>query len=284
MDLDTLRDDWSRLWERCAYATPFQSPEWLIPWWRTFHPGRLKCAFNADGFAPLYEDEHGVTRLLGAGSTDYLDALVHRDAAWVYDLAGPRFDFQDVRASSPLLAAPPAGACIEETEICPVLPLDDGWTPPHGLRRNLRRYREKLGDATYQTSRDPQRIETLFRLHRERWAGGGVLAARALQDFHREIVCGFARRGWLRFWSLEAWGRTAGIIYGFVCRKRAYCYLSGFEPSLARYGPGTLVLGYAIESAFAEGVREMDFLRGAEPYKLAWGAERRVNRRIVAAG
>jgi CelD/BcsL family acetyltransferase involved in cellulose biosynthesis len=287
LDLEALRDDWARLWERCPYATPFQSPEWLIPWWRAFHPGRLSCAVTSAGFAPLYRDEAGVVRLIGAGNTDYLDVLVEPGcgAGWVYTHAGAPAEFQDLRAGSPLLAAAPEHAQISHGELCPVLEVPPGWTPPHGLRRNLRRYRDKLGDVTFETSRDPERLSTLFRLHGERWrrmrGEAGVLAEDALVAFHREVACGFARRGWLRFWSVNAAGRTAAIIYGFACRGRAYCYLGGFEPSLARFGPGTLAIGYAIESARSEGIREIDFLRGAESYKLAWAAQGRVNHRVA---
>ena len=41
--------------------------------------------------------------------------------------------------------------------------------------------------------------------------------------------------------------------------------------------PGTLLLGAVIEQAMREGRREIDFLRGAERYKYAWGAVDRMN-------
>ena len=34
--LEALRPDWTKLWLRSPAATPFQSPAWLIPWWRHF--------------------------------------------------------------------------------------------------------------------------------------------------------------------------------------------------------------------------------------------------------
>jgi hypothetical protein len=30
--LERLRWEWSELWTRSPAATPFQSPEWLLPW------------------------------------------------------------------------------------------------------------------------------------------------------------------------------------------------------------------------------------------------------------
>ncbi len=38
-DLDTIAADWRVLHARCPTASPFQSPDWLIPWWRAFRPG-----------------------------------------------------------------------------------------------------------------------------------------------------------------------------------------------------------------------------------------------------
>ncbi|HEX2973646.1 MAG TPA: hypothetical protein VHP11_15030, partial [Tepidisphaeraceae bacterium] len=39
--LERIRPEWSRLWAEDPSATPFQSPEWLIPWWRHIAQGEL---------------------------------------------------------------------------------------------------------------------------------------------------------------------------------------------------------------------------------------------------
>ncbi len=296
MNLEALSEEWVQLWERCPYATPFQSPEWLIPWWDIFHPGRLRCLVRRDsgqlaGLAPLYEDAAGVTRFIGAGITDYCDVLVQPGCgvAWIYDQVGTA-EFQDVRPESPLLEAVPERAVVADGEACPALQLPaavENWKAaiPKGIRRNLRRYGARLGDIEFEASADPACLEHLFHLHGARWrqlrGEPGVLADDALAEFHRRVAAGFARRGWLHFWIMRAGGTVAAVIYGFVCRGRAYFYLSGFDPKLAPYSPGTLVIAFAIESAIKEGLREIDFLRGAEPYKLAWGAHARANRTIV---
>ena len=54
-----LAPAWWELWRRAPGATPFQSPAWLIPWWRRFAPGELftiaayRCG-QLIGLAPLY--------------------------------------------------------------------------------------------------------------------------------------------------------------------------------------------------------------------------------------
>jgi CelD/BcsL family acetyltransferase involved in cellulose biosynthesis len=35
-DLEALSAEWQMLWERARSTTPFQSPEWLIPWCQIF--------------------------------------------------------------------------------------------------------------------------------------------------------------------------------------------------------------------------------------------------------
>jgi CelD/BcsL family acetyltransferase involved in cellulose biosynthesis len=234
----------------------------------------------------LYEDPAGVLRLIGAGNTDYLDVLAEPGIGldWVFGNCA-NAEFQDVRDSSPLARAAPARASLQIGEPCPVLELPDSveqWRErlPHGIKRNLRRYRERLGDVRFETTADPSLLEELFRLHGARWelrGAPGVLADSALRDFHREVAEGFARRGWLRFWTVYAGRRTVAVIYAFVCRGCAYFYIGGFEPEFASFGPGTLAIGYAVERAICEGVREIHFLRGAEAYKYAWGAQDRRN-------
>jgi CelD/BcsL family acetyltransferase involved in cellulose biosynthesis len=34
--MDRLVPEWRALWQRVSEATPFQSPEWLLSWWRFF--------------------------------------------------------------------------------------------------------------------------------------------------------------------------------------------------------------------------------------------------------
>jgi CelD/BcsL family acetyltransferase involved in cellulose biosynthesis len=64
-------------------------------------------------------------------------------------------------------------------------------------------------------------------------------------------------------------------------RDRAYGYLTGFDPTYEFESPGTIVVGYAIETAVREAAREFHFLRGREAYKYHWGAVDRWNRQRV---
>src|SRR5436305_8680 len=101
--LEALLPDWAALWQRLLGATPFQSPHWLVPWWRQFGTGmpRIVTA-RADqtliAVLPLYElHEPGCVKLLpiGISVSDYIDALAdpavrafHRAAAREFCAAG----------------------------------------------------------------------------------------------------------------------------------------------------------------------------------------------------
>src|SRR5690606_34107903 len=182
-------------------------------------------------------------------------------------------------------------------ESCPVLdliegPVDAGLHPaiPALERRKLRMARHRLERgpayeilATHDLTPD-EWASALIALHTTRWqerGTPGVLVDPRVQAFHRAALPGLANNCIARLFALKIGSDIAGVYYGFSDRGRAYAYLGGFDPRFAYYSPGTVLLGYAIEDALREGVREFHFLRGREPYKFAWGArDQTTSRRI----
>jgi CelD/BcsL family acetyltransferase involved in cellulose biosynthesis len=84
-DLEELRASWAELWRADPVSTPFQSPGWLIPWWRYLGQGKLHCLSlwrgeDLCGLAPFYiyprpADGKRQLLILGSGNSDYLDIL-----------------------------------------------------------------------------------------------------------------------------------------------------------------------------------------------------------------
>src|SRR5688500_8342330 len=78
--------EWCALWKRCSHVTPFQAPEWLVPWWRHLGCGHLRVltlrrSGELVGLAPLFARppwRSGLCRVgfLGAGASDYLGVLL----------------------------------------------------------------------------------------------------------------------------------------------------------------------------------------------------------------
>src|SRR5436190_4649387 len=83
--LEELRPEWLAVWHRSELSTPFQSPDWLIPWWRHIGEGQLQSlairrGAQIVGIAPLYlyvRPQTSVRELfpLGIATTDYLDVI-----------------------------------------------------------------------------------------------------------------------------------------------------------------------------------------------------------------
>jgi CelD/BcsL family acetyltransferase involved in cellulose biosynthesis len=283
-ELENLKRPWQNLWAKCTYATPFQSPAWLIPWWNSFRPGELTTL-------AVYEDQHlvalapmflldGTVRLLGAGNTDYLDILCERPCVtpvlrFLVDyLSNRAYDFMDLPSWSPLLAMDmPASEC----SVCPVLKLNQGTISRKLLANleNARRDRELQIEPANEESL-PELMDALIDLHEARWkqkCQPGVLHSEEVRHFHRDAAPALSHAGLLRLYGLRHHGKWAAVHYCLSAHGRTYYYLGGFDPSMASRSPGNLLIQHSIEKALECGDREYDFLRGQEANKYRWGAQ-----------
>lgn len=312
-ELESLGPAWWDLWRRCPGATPFQSPAWLLPWVRCFKPaevwtlavsGEQGLAALAPFFTPAEASSARKLLLLGTGNTDYLDVLIapeHRPDALAAILRSVRerrpdwdiCELHQLRAASPLWEFDrPGDEMLRRSttrDVCPVLELPDGagsledCLPPEQWRkwRYYQRRAERAGTVMIETARAEnweELFDALLRLHQARWGARelpGVLADNAVQAFHRAVAAALLAEGMLRLSALRLDGRIIAAFYGMCHARRTYYYLGGFDPQFKKLSPGMLVVGQAIDAALREGCVEFDFLRGAEPYKYAWGARDR---------
>jgi CelD/BcsL family acetyltransferase involved in cellulose biosynthesis len=303
-----LREEWDRLLESCPWATPFQSPEWVLAWCHWFQPQHIwvLSLWNTAGLVGLapFSVRQGrggrMLTLLGTGLSDHgeilfrpelrdvgmqtiLQHLVLQRSCWDF------CELHGLRRESPLLTARlPAGwrERVIAQEAHPVLQLPARVemleeTLPAGLWRRLayvRRMAARTGVLRTHLARPrtlAPLLETLMRLQRDRWQQRGVaamLAGEAVREFHREAARGALLRGRLRLHALSLDGRPIAALYGYRLHRREYYYLSGFDTRLARLSPGDLLLGEALRLAVADGITAVDFLRGDASYRHQWGA------------
>ena len=300
-----MRCEWEQLWHCDPRATPFQSPAWLLPWWRYFGTTEplvltARAGDRLVGLLPLYLlREPGCCKLLpiGVGLSDYVDALVVPATPAAADLLlaaiadTPGWDegwLPDLAAQGALAIAAAAALDATATEAppCPVLPLAPEAAGLAAIvpRKTLRDLHQARGRATAAgvvaietigKEAIDEALDDLFRLHEQRWRARGepgVCGDARVQGFHRAAAHGLLAAGMLRLYRLRIGAAVLAVYYGFMAKDTAFAYLGGFDPSQPRLSPGMLVLAHAIEQARAEGAERFDFLRGSEAYKYSWGA------------
>ena len=310
--------EWNALWHRIPNASPFVSPGWLWSWWRHLGGGKLRVfTARVDGrlvaVLPMFIwDNAGIRRLLplGISVSDAFDLLVEAD--WrrpVRDLLGPLLGHDDdwdccelheVPRDSALLWLDGTGlrSLVQRQSMSPVLDLrtfaaQGSRSAPIRKLRRARKRAEALGAVRIERlgpDTPPgvirHAMEQLFTLHAAQWhARGetGVLAGPALRAFHHDVAAAMTAHGTLHLLRLFVGGALSGVFYGFLRGEHAYAYASGTDPTLAPVGPGTLLIGAAVEAAHAAGARDFDFLRGQEAYKYDWGAVDRPTMQITIA-
>src|SRR6266566_215784 len=312
-ELRAMEQAWWLLWERCSRRTPFQSPGWLLSWYRAFRPGE-PVAFtfwNAGrlvGIAPFYakREPDGFHLLpFGTAVSDFLDMLV--EPGWE-DLVVEAFavalaaesgwstiTFEELPPDAIALRLKSLGACTVSEQIastCPVLALDrsapvESHLPSH-MRRNLRKAHHRAarrGEVQFILADDgaaQSSFDRLVDLHTERWQArdqAGVLADERIRQFHADVIKVLYPKAVARLYELRIAGQTAAAYYGFQDNDRAYAYIAGFDPRFAHESPGSLLLAHVIADSISNGAREFHFLRGSEAYKYSWGARDRYNHR-----
>jgi CelD/BcsL family acetyltransferase involved in cellulose biosynthesis len=309
-ELEELRDEWSALMDGGEGATPFQTPQWLLPWLRCFASQGLwtlavRRRGRLVGLAPLFIFEDRATgqrqvTFIGNGVSDHMDVLslpAEREAVAqaVFDHLGrradlwDRCDFRDLPAGSAVLRARLAkrfSSLTEHDVPCPVVSLPRGGEAvnralPRRMKQNLTRSARRaneLGGLRYEVANGASRatfLAALCRLHSARWSERGevgLLGTPELVEFHELATAELQERGLLRLHVMWLGNEIIAAQYILQQRQRAYCYITAFDPRFAALGPGALLTAHILEEAVLAGCCEFDFLRGQEPYKYTWGA------------
>ena len=175
---------------------------------------------------------------------------------------------------------------INQIDVCPFLPLqkDLGQTL-QGLKDKLKaeitrkkRALCKKGSLifkTYKSGRPLKEIlDNYFSLHIKRWKDYGrkysQFQYRHWRDFVVKLSYAILDQDWLDISYLEFNNNIVACHFGFRYNDRLYYYMPTFDPDLAAYSPAKILILEMIEAAHRENLKEFDFLRGQEPYKLAW--------------
>lgn len=298
-----LEEDWDRLVRTRPRPSPFLLQRWLAEWWRHYGDGGELAVHVARrdgrlvGALPLcVQSRYGlrVMSFLGGESSSLADLLVADDegpevATALAERAvssGQDFaDFSGLPAGSWLAAAVgPSGLKLIERSEAPVLDLSPGWEAVYSSKlsskkrshhRRRRRQLAELGRVDVEVARTPaeleRALEDAFTLHVLRWSGrpdGSGFATPVGRSFHHAATQALAALDVPRIVTLKIDGRPVAFHYYLVLEGRMYVHRIAFDPAYGRYSPGQINTLDAIETAAAEGATRVEFLGGAERYKV----------------
>ena len=228
-----------------------------------------------------------------------LDYLQRRPALWdVIDLQEVPGESATIPVLRALLERRRWGLRIHPDSTCPYIPIQGDWatyySSVHGAetrktnRKKLRRL-EREGELTMRRLGDareePQIIDRLRAMpHSELYLGRkrvSLFDDGARKAFFEEMTGRLAAPGCLDLSVVELSGKVIAYRYGWHSPQKYYDYFADHDPAYAYFSPGTLLLLRVLEDCFGRGLQEFDFLRGDEPYKLAWTDKHRQNLRIM---
>jgi CelD/BcsL family acetyltransferase involved in cellulose biosynthesis len=299
-DFAVIEPEWDMLVRCMARPSPFLTHAWIGAWLRHYTECSRVCILVARrhgrilGALPLMLTRKGWLRklefvggaqsaladlLVAPGEEEAARALVDRARRLPYDVS----DFYGLPGHSRLAQLGGHLHLIERDE-APVLDLSAPWETVYAakmsprsrsLHRRRRRQLEELGELQVEVARRPSdlvgALEEAFTLHGMRRADlpdeSGFTTRRGMA-FHRDVMRGLAAADIARIVLMRLSGRAIAFHYYFALAGRMYVHCLGFDPAFARFSPGLLTTLDTIGFAAEEGLTHVEFLGGAERYKV----------------
>ena len=300
---EALAGGWDDLVREMPRPSPFLLHGWLSEWWRHYgDAGTLAVhVVRQDGrlvgALPLFVGAKSgvrVVRFMGGRQSALADLLLASDADdSVAGLLADQLaasdhhlvDLYGIPAGSRIVAAVGQDRLHVITRIeAPVLDLLPCWAAVYearasaktrSLHRRRRRQLATLGRLEVSIAQTPAQLEVAleeaFRLHALRWAGrpdGSGFVTPMGMRFHRAAIHRLAELDVPRIVTLRLDGRPIAFHYFFAFAGCMYVHRLAFDPALSRYSPGLVNTLDTIQIASDGGLTRVEFLGGAERYKL----------------
>jgi GNAT acetyltransferase-like protein len=306
--LDVPRlNGWAAQWDQLVDSSPLPSP-FLRSWWLAGAGGPGgHFLLVVDGPQLLgglaLEERHPMlgVRMMGDGSLcpDHLDLLAtpgHEVAVvsllrdWLCRPGGRLLDLKGIRAGSLLIEALPGRVRRQPMIAAPFVPLPGSpeayrATLPAQFRKNLRVSGKRLAaeGVRHQTIRGRavrQSLGILRDLHQCQWGGRSGF----LPVFDR-FAAGFAGGCAADEVAVHELGNedlVVATVTAFEVAGRVSLYQSARLTDRRWRDATTVLLAGIIDDACTRGFKEVDFLRGDEPYKRRFTPSHREMLRLVA--
>jgi CelD/BcsL family acetyltransferase involved in cellulose biosynthesis len=301
--LAPLGASWDALVRAMPRPSPFLLHGWVTEWLRHYGDGcklSVQAAFRGDRLVavlPLItfrRRELEVATFLGGRHSALADLLVADDES---PTVGERLveravssgqDYLDVfglpRDSRLAEASRAETLHLYERVESPVLDLSAGWEAVYrdktnakkrGHHKHRRRQLATLGKIEVALARTLPELEApleeAFRIHALRWRGrpdGSGFVTPTGKRFNRAAARALAKIDATRILTLSVDGRAIAFVWYIALERRMYLYRTAFDPAFSRCSPGLLNTLNVLELASEEGLTRVEFLGGAERYKL----------------
>lgn len=296
--LEQLSGEWDRLWRADSDREIFQSFAWARAWWRTFGNNLSLCCFavfegeRIIGIVPLVR-EGGALVFLGGKHADYGDILCLQGRTEevlevvlenMLQLQGwkecclhnLKLDGQIFKHLSKLPRRFRRQLQVVPSNPCHTILLNDNCESLSvllGKNHTKRRLKKlaKSGTLTFrhlETKAETERqLAELFRHQRRRRAlAGKATAPSQFYTLERNLIDELDLRE-LRFGVLELNGRPLAWHISFQLGGRLLFYQQTFDVDAWDYSPGEVLIHELLHYAQENGLREVDFGQGDEPFK-----------------
>lgn len=315
--LEALSAEWGELLERSICNRAFGSPRWFLAWcrlepaWRP-HVWVARSGGALAGVLPLVRPAEGGAAFFPGELSDSNDAVAARgDLAASAGLlraalaSGLGLDLHPVRTDSNLALArqalepprdPERSLSAEGRLRCSYADLSGGYdaylaTRTSKFRNNLRRALRRAAERGLEIvelepgSFAPSELPGAFlELHGRRFPESCFASPRERAFAEQALPGLFADRA-LRAFAVFDGGRMIAISLCAVGDRSLGVWNGGLLPEALDRAPGKLLIDAEIRHSCAEGLGELDFLRGDEDYKAEWSTgERTIGRLDLGEG
>lgn len=291
---------WDDLVSRSRARSVFLSSAWLRAAWQSEHPDQKVLAVAVTEGKTLvagavFVQKGALLQFLGSGSSDYLDIVVDRSLSegeateCVLKIFSTAIEAHSQSNGLLLRGIPEQGYTprrllslggafwVTEVRSTEAPAMDMAAARQMLRKKSLRRHEKalsrlgklevvKLSSAAEVLPRLPE----FFDLHIRRWSRTltpSLFLDSRQRALYVSLVRSLGENGWLRFTEVRVDDRLAAAHFGMHCDGRFTWYKPAFEPELARFSPGEVLLKSLIEQAEEERAQEFDFTVGGEPFK-----------------
>ncbi len=209
-----------------------------------------------------------------------------RDRWDVLQLSQLQYDSPTHEYVGRLAAAGSHPTVLWQSDNSPYLELTSDWNAylkgrnaklRQNLRNRLNRLTTQCGEPRLEVLADLDAIlgarDEALALEASGWkreAGTAICSDRQVLRFYTSLADRAGASGWLRLLFLNVNGRRIATSYASRYQNRLSFFKTGYDPAFAAYAPFKLLTYFTIRDGYSDGLREVDFLGDAEPWKLEW--------------